>query len=78
MAVNLGSDNDRQCMYKHNTGARSHVHFCLGTAVSITYSEYVSVALFTQHAMRMRPIIFPSVPCLAVPNFSTLSHKRLD
>jgi hypothetical protein len=36
----------------------------------------VSVALDIQHAKRMRRIILPSVACLAVPYFSTLSHYR--
>jgi hypothetical protein len=31
-----------------------------------------------QPAMRMRCIIFSSLACLAVPYFSTLSHRRLD
>jgi hypothetical protein len=34
-----------------------HNCLCLGTAVSITYSECVSVALVVQHAMHMGHIV---------------------
>jgi hypothetical protein len=45
-------------------------------AISITYSECVSVALVIQHAKRMRRIILSSEACVAAPCFSTLSHKQ--
>ena len=57
---------------------RSRNHCCRGKAVTITYSECVSVALAVQHAKRMRPIIFSFVACLDLPYFSTLSHKSHD
>jgi hypothetical protein len=46
--------------------------------ISIMYCECVFVALGTQHAKRMRPIILSSVVCPAVQHSSTLSHKRHD
>jgi hypothetical protein len=44
----------------------------------ITYCEYVFVALVEQHAMRMLRVLFSRMVCLAVPYFSTLSHKWHD
>jgi len=38
----------------------------------------VSVALFIQHAKRMRPIVLTNMARLAVPYFSTLSRKFYD
>ena len=36
------------------------------------------MALVTQHTMRMRRTVLSSVDFLAMPYFSTLSHKRYD
>jgi len=58
------------------TEARSRNRCCREKAVSITCYESESVAIFIQHAKRMRRIIFSSVACLAVPRFSTLSDQR--
>ena len=46
-------------MHVHNTEARSRNHCYRGKTVRIcnTYSDYVSVALIIQRAMRMRRII---------------------
>jgi hypothetical protein len=54
------------------------IHFWCGRVISIIYSECLSVALGSQHAMRVRRTILSSVVCPAVPYFSTLSHKRQD
>ena len=58
--------------------ARWHNHYCCGIALSITYSECVSVALFIRHAMRMCRIILPPAVCLVPTHFPTLSHKLHD
>ena len=47
-------------MYKRNIQARSRNHCCRRKAISITYSERVSVALGIHHAMRMRHVVFKS------------------
>jgi hypothetical protein len=57
---------------------RSRNHCCRGKAISITYSEDVSVALGMQHAKSMRRIILSPVACPALQYFSALSHKRHD
>ena len=56
---------------ERNIEARSCNHSCIGKAKSITYSEFMLIALGIQHAMRMRRILLLPVAC-------TLSHKRHD
>ena len=70
------STQDRPMGVLRNTGARSCNHYCCVKAKIIPYSECVSVALGTLHAMRMPRIV--SVACPAVQYFSTLSHKWHD
>ena len=46
-------------------------HCCCGKAINITYSEFVYVALGSQHEKCIRRIILSSVACSDLPNFST-------
>jgi len=61
---------------ERNIEARSCNHCCSGKAISITYSECVSVASGIQQAKRLHLITLSPVACLAPPYFSTLFHKR--
>jgi hypothetical protein len=58
---------DRQCMYKRYNEARSCNQCCRGKAISITYSECVSVALFIQHAKCVYHILLSYVASQAAP-----------
>ena len=58
-------------------GARSPKFGCRGQAISVTYSDCVSVALVTHHALHMCRITraVPLVARLAIPYFLTISKK---
>jgi hypothetical protein len=68
--------NKTDSVLSRDTEARSCNHCCLTKSVNVTYSEYISVALVIQHAIRMRRIILSSVASLATPYFPTFSNKR--
>jgi len=62
--------------YRQCIETRSRNHCCRGKAVSrpITYSEITSVAVVSQHTMRVRRVILSSMAFLTLPHFPTLSH----
>jgi hypothetical protein len=55
---------------------RSRNHCCGGKAISITYSECVSLGLVILHAQRMRRIILLYVAGMSLPHLPALSHKQ--
>jgi hypothetical protein len=67
-------DNNANVGINVTWGVHSHNHCHRGEAISITYSQCVSIALVTEHAKRMCHIL-SSVAYLGLSYFSTLSHK---
>ena len=61
-----------------NIYTRSRNYFFCEKAIYIEYYKFVFVALVIQDKKLMLPIILSSVACLALPCFSTLSHKSYD
>ena len=71
-------EQGRQYTCKRNNEARSRNHFCREKAITIIYSESMSVYLLIQHAKRMSRITLLSVASVTLPYFSTLTHQRYD
>jgi hypothetical protein len=71
-------EHDKQYTYKRNIEKCLRNHCYRGKAVSITYSECVSVALGIKHAKCTRRILLSSVACLTLPYLFSLSFKRHD
>ena len=61
---------------QRNNEARSYNHCCSGTAISITYSEFVVVGLGIQQTGRMRKFGITGLSGSTV--LTTLTHKRQD
>jgi hypothetical protein len=76
--VNEIMNEKRQCTDKRNIKESSRNRYCRGQAISITYSECVSVALGIQHARCLSRIILSFVTWSALPYFSTYLTKGRD
>ena len=63
-------------MYKRNIPALSRNQCCRGRAITLIYSESVSVAQLS--STKRACTVLSSVASLAVPYFSTLSYTRYD
>jgi hypothetical protein len=63
-------------MCKRNIEARSGNYRHSGRAISITYSDYMLVALGIQRVMRMPHVVVSGLSGCTI--FSTLSHKWHD
>jgi hypothetical protein len=69
----------RRAMYvEGNIEARSRKHCYSGKAISITYSEFVSVALVIQHAIRMVPYYTVARDLSGCKGFhKVIEHKKV-
>ena len=59
--VSLLTNQDRQSTCKRKIEAVWCNHYCCGKAISITYSECVSVALVVKHSVLIRRIVICGV-----------------
>jgi hypothetical protein len=69
---------DKHCTFMRNIEVRWHNHCCRRRPISITYFECVFIALIMQRVKLMCCIMLSSLANLAIPDFSTLFHKRHD
>jgi len=67
---------DGQCTYNVKLRRVRVTNVPVKKAVSIKYSEGVSVSLAIHHVKRMRRIVLSSAACPAIPHFAALPHKR--
>ena len=65
----LGNKKVQVKQVKRNIQARLLNNFCYGKAISVTYSDCVSVVLFVQHEDHMRCIILSSLASMDLPYF---------
>ena len=66
----------RQLMYVRRISESSSRSHCSGKAISITYYEFVPIALDIQHAMRMRRVVICGLSGSAL--LFRISHKQHD
>jgi hypothetical protein len=79
LSLSFLTSKARQAIYLwRNIETLSSNCHCRGKAISITYSEFVSLALVIQHATRLHDVILSPASCLALPYLSSLFHKRHD
>jgi len=71
-------EEGRQCANTRNNETRWRNQYYNGQVIRVSNSEFVFVALGTQHGMCMRRIILSSVACPLLTHFPKLSHKCHD